>query len=409
MELDVAALPVGSQVVCVARQAIYDAHRRVRAQELLFRPDPRAVVAGEGAAFDDDVATARVISAVTTEFDPRDLAGDVPLFVNLPRRFLTLELPVPLDPAQVVLEVLERVEPDEAVVRGIEALRAVGFRIAIDDVVPGDRRAGLLPLADFAKVDLRDVPPGGLPAMVDWLRAGAGRPVELVAERIETEQDLADAVAAGFDLFQGYHLRRPSVVARTSLHHSATTALRLLAQLADPRVSFPQITELVSADPALALKALRACNSVAGARHGVRTLHQALVMLGRERLSAMLVLELVGSSGHADDDLAVRCLARTAAAELLAPEDPRAAATEQVVRLVSELLGEDRTVVEGWFAWSTPEADVTAACDALDAYLRAEEADEVPDIAPPHTALRVSTAYLAGVRRARSVLGALGD
>ncbi|WP_129339863.1 EAL and HDOD domain-containing protein [Cellulomonas endophytica] len=398
----VAALPSAAQVVCVAVQPLYDRAGRVAAQELLFRPAPGALTAGEG--FDDDMATARVLSAVTTEFDPHVLAGDAPLFVNLPRRFLTGELPVPLDPENTVLEVLERVEPDEDVRAGIEALRDEGFRIALDDVVPGDRRAVLLPLADVVKVDLRDCPPEGLPAMVAWLRMSCGRPVQLVAERIETAEDLALATAAGFDLFQGYHLRRPSVVERSSLSHSSTTALRLLAQLADPSAGWARIADLVAADPAISLKVLRACNSAAGARRRVRTLHQAVVLLGHARLRSMLVLELVAGTGHGDDDLALRCLARVTAAERLVPQDARTAATEEVVRLVSELLGQTREQVEEVFGHGEPGPDVRAACDALDAYLVAEGGEAPVPADPRFTALGVSSAYLAALAHAHELL-----
>ncbi len=394
------------QTVVVARQPIHDASGAVVAHELLFRPSSDALAADEGAEFDDDAATAAVLAAMISEFDLREVAGAGQIFVNLPRSFVVGERPMPLQPPGVVLEVLERVEPDEAVREGLLALRAAGFEIALDDMVLDDPRLSLLDLCDVAKVDLRDAPGAALEQFARRLRAA--RPgVRLVAERIETEADLHRAMLAGFDLFQGYLLNRPVVLRRESLAVNAPVAAQLLAMLARPGCSTADLVALVEADPAIAVKVLRAVSSVVATGHRVSDLRQAVALLGHERLHSMLVLEVVAGLRHYDPELPVLAVARTRAAARMVPERPLVAATEALVRLSAEMLGMSPQDADEWLRRPPLTPDVAAATQALSAYLDAADRGEVASVPAPHTPLTVSMAWFAGLQEARRLVAVL--
>ncbi|WP_263120072.1 EAL domain-containing protein [Cellulomonas sp. RIT-PI-Y] len=390
--------------VCVARQGIHDVLGRTIGHELLFRPSATAETSGLGGVEtpDDNRATASVIAATLTAFGVDDLAGHGDLFVNVPRSFLVDELPVALDPHRVVLEVLEHVPPDEQVQAGIAALRDRGFGIALDDMVPDDPRWVLLPLADYVKVDM-SVLGEDLAAFAAQLHEAAPL-AALVAERVETEDDLRAAQDAGFPLFQGYYFRRPTVFTRPALAHHAVVAGRLLVQLGDPQVSYRRLARLTAADPAIALKVFRIVNSVSGAGRTVRHLHQALVLLGRERLRAMLVLEVLATAGHHDDEIPLAALARTRAAEILAPHDALEASTEALVRMMSDLLSVPVAELDPQLRRRAPSVAVLQACDVLDDYLDAMGSARSPLIPPPFTGLQVSMVYLTALREARALL-----
>ncbi|HEY0188842.1 MAG TPA: EAL domain-containing protein [Cellulomonas sp.] len=395
-------LPSATHEVCVARQGIYDVLSRPIGHELLFRASADAEESGVRPGVDDNRATATVIAATLTEFGVEDLAGNGDLFVNVPRSFIVDELPVALDPHRVVLEVLEHVPADEQVVAGLDRLRLLGFGIALDDFVPGDARWTLLQQCDYVKVDMTDLG-DGLAAFAAALRVAAPH-AALVAEHVEDEDAFLAAQDAGFDLFQGYHFRRPTVLTRPALAHHAMVAGRLLVQLGDPQVSYRRLARLTAADPAIALKVFRIVNSVSGAGRTVRNLHQALVLLGRERFRAMLVLEVLATAGHHDDEIPLMALARTRAAEILAPQDPLEASTEALVRIVSGLLDVPVADLDPELHRSRPSHRVVAACDVLDAYLDAITTETVPSIHEPFSALHVSLVYLSALREARALL-----
>ncbi|MCG2798543.1 MAG: EAL domain-containing protein [Cellulomonas sp.] len=393
--------------VAVARQRIEDVSGRAIGHELLFRPTATAAGSGEGGAgFDDDAATAGVLAVVTTHLDLADIAGDGLLFINLPRSFVIGSLPLPLPPGRVVLELLERVEVDDQVRAGVERLRGDGYLIALDDVVLDDPRLALAELADFVKVDLAAVPGPALTAVVDQLRARAPQ-VRFIAERIETEDDRSRALAAGFTLLQGYLLSRPAVVSRDILAQHAPTAARLLSRLAAPGTSMADLAEVAATDPAIAARVLRAVNNVSGVRLAVANLPRALTLLGRERLHQLLVLDLVAGFGHQDDELPVRAVARTRAAQLLCPAVPEAAATEALVRLCAHLMAADPPEVAAWLGLPLPEPAVASACDALDTYLEVCDRDlPLPDLGA-YAALDVSMAWFTGLVEGRELVDRL--
>ncbi len=156
------------------------------------------------------------------------------LFLNvLPVTFLRADHPAflkavvedaGLSPANIVLEVLESQEADVAALsRAASRYREQGFRIAIDDFGAGhsnlDRLLRIQP--DIVKLDgelvrarCRSTARPLLPNLVSLLHDVG---MLVVVEGIETEDDLAIAVASNADIAQGYLLGRPNQSARVSV------------------------------------------------------------------------------------------------------------------------------------------------------------------------------------------------
>lgn len=199
-----------AQAPTMALQPIVDAIGREIGVELLFRRPPATSAPVLSSEADREFATTTVVDLLD---EHRTLGGAETglLFVNASRAFLVGDQPLPSPSDRVVVEVLEGVTVDAAVVAGVLDLRARGYKIAIDDWEGGDDRAALLPFADFVKVDLEAVTAsclGGIVALARRLCPG----VTVVVERIETEDDRQAALDAGADLFQGYLLAAPDLV-----------------------------------------------------------------------------------------------------------------------------------------------------------------------------------------------------
>jgi EAL and modified HD-GYP domain-containing signal transduction protein len=281
--------------VHVGRQAVFDRAGAVLGYELLFRVDAEAVDATERGAY----ATSQVLITAFTEIGIGRIAGDRRCFVNLTREFIVGELPLPFDAEQVVLEVLETVTPDDEVVAGLDRLAAAGFAIALDDFAPGQGRERLLPLASYVKIDVLGADPDEVARTVRTCR---GYPdARLVAERLETAADLRAAVELGFDYFQGYALRRPEVVSTVAIAPSRLSRVDLLSMLVGPDVPLRSAVSLVTADPALSLRMLAAANADAlGLPVTVSSIHEAVLLLGVERLRDWAALMLVSDQSDRD-------------------------------------------------------------------------------------------------------------
>ncbi len=328
-----------TRAVHVGRQPIYDVHGTLVGYELLFRGDADAREATSRGAY----ATSQVLVTACTEFGLERLTGNRLAFVNLTREFLVGDLPLPFEPHQAVLEVLETVAVDDEVIRGVDRLAGQGYRFALDDFLPGTSAHRLIERADIVKVDTLGVSAGDLGALVRSLRV---RPDQrLLAERVETPDNVAVARELGFSLFQGYALGRPEVVSARRLSASRLGALRLLGLLANPASSMSEVNALISADPALCYRLLTTANSAANVTsRRVTSVAQAAVLIGSDRLREWLTLimlaDLAGDEERAASVLIqARFCYEIAARSGLAPDS---AFTVGLLDAMCDLTGESR-------------------------------------------------------------------
>jgi EAL and modified HD-GYP domain-containing signal transduction protein len=326
----------GTQLVHVGRQPIFDLSGDVVAYELLFRGSMDAVAAGR----QDTYATRSVLINAFTEFGIREVAGDKLCFINLTREFLTGELALPFSPGQVVLEVLETVEIDDTVVAGVTALSEAGYQIALDDFVWGSGHEALFGLATYVKLDLLDGDLSNLDEIVTACRQYPN--IKIVAERLETEEQLAIAERYGMELRQGYALSHPQVLTVASLSPSRLRRLELISALSAADPELERIVEIIASDPALSLRVLRASNSAAaGHANRVSSVRQAVVMVGLPHIRQWAILMMFddmggGAAEHMLEVLTRARLCENIAGSLGAPPD--AAFMAGVISGVAHLL-----------------------------------------------------------------------
>ncbi|MBL7257252.1 HDOD domain-containing protein [Actinoplanes sp. LDG1-01] len=388
----------------VGRQPIFDVHGDVVAYELLFRGSMEAVAAGR----QDTYATSTVMINAFTEFGIGEVAGDRFCFINLTREFLSGELPLPFGPDQVVLEVLETVEMDDDVVAGITRLAEAGYRIALDDFVWGAGQERLFGLASYVKLDLLD---GDLEHLDEVVAAVRRFPnIQLVAERLETDEQVALADRYGMELRQGYALSRPQVLTVASLSPSRLRRLELVNALSAPDADMPRIVSIIASDPALSLRVLRASNSVAaGHANRVSSVRQAVVMVGLKHIRQWAMLMVLDDVGGATEEHMLGVLTRARLCENVAQwfgATPDAAFMAGVITGVASILGIPPAAMTEQFplapavaaALTTGSGRLGQVLRAVDSYERGELGTF--DLAPQYMdAVRWSTRALDASNR----------
>jgi c-di-GMP-related signal transduction protein len=338
-------------LVHVGRQPILDREGRLYGYELLFRGAANSVVSGVAGPGDEaDAATTATILSAFAEFGGQLLGGGLG-FVNLTRAFIVGDLPVPFEPEAAVLELLETVEIDEAVIAGARQRAAEGYLLALDDFVWTPEAAPLLELAEIVKLDVLEPSWDEVLETVERCRPYQ---VRFLAERVEDAAMLEQASQAGFELFQGYHLGRPQTLTMESLGPGQAVALQLLSRLADPATTAREVEQILRTDPALTVRLLKIANAASsGLTRRLSSIRDAVVLVGMAKLRAWMMLIAISDSGPRNAHRISGALVRARTCELVAHTisplaRPEAAFTLGLLHGFSEAVGIDpQELVDG--------------------------------------------------------------
>lgn len=298
--------------IFVGRQPIFNRKQQVIAYELLYR-------AGNGNfadIIDGDRATTEVIINSVLDIGLDSIVGKRTAFFNLTGSFIRGDHPLPLDNKQVVLEILEDIEPDAHVIKGMQQLADKNYIIALDDFVFSEKFIPLLEIAHIVKLEVMGRSKEELQQRVTQLKP---HKVKLLAEKVETHQEYELCKELGFDYFQGYFLCKPHVVEGRSLPANRLVVLNLLAKLQDPDADIEELEQLIVQDVSLTYRLLRYINSAAFALgKEIESVHRALVLIGINTIKNWVSLLLMARIDDKPKELMRTALIRARMSELLA-------------------------------------------------------------------------------------------
>jgi EAL and modified HD-GYP domain-containing signal transduction protein len=329
-----------SKDVYVARQPIVNAAMKLYGYELLYRDGCE-----DRALFDDaDAATYHVVVRAVLDIGLDALVGVGAAFVNATEGFLSATGYGLLPPERTVVEILEDVVVDDEVKGLVAEATLAGYRFALDDYTGPSSQDDIAPLVAFVKVDVPLVTEAGsseLRSLVDHVR-GIAPQAQLIAEKVETLEEVQSCHGLGFDLFQGYFVGHPERRAGRQVPAGSQAALRLMAELERPDLSLGDLREALEGDPVLSYRLLRLVNAVTSApRHGITSVHHALVLLGLDevrRLATVLAMTTATAApGHLIEQLVVRAKMCQRMAEASAGPEQIDPATAFTAGLFSEL------------------------------------------------------------------------
>jgi c-di-GMP-related signal transduction protein len=272
----------------IARQPIFDKRLQVFAYELLFRSGPQNFFQPSRNA------STSVIADSATLFDLQALTGPARAFVNVDEFALKLDVPRLLPPDRIVVEILESVKPTEEIVTICRDLRSSGYVLALDDFTGDSKLSSLVELAQFLKVDFQLLDAEGRASVAE--KYGNGK-LSLLAEKVETAQDLAEARQLGYSYFQGYFFCKPSMIETREIPGDKLLQLELLNAVAATQLDCAKIEDLLKRQPSLLYRLLHYLNSLLlGLRTEIQSVGQGLSLLGenefRRWVSIFAVLDM---------------------------------------------------------------------------------------------------------------------
>ncbi|HVC69110.1 MAG TPA: HDOD domain-containing protein [Acidimicrobiales bacterium] len=303
----------------VGRQPIFDRDLTVQAYQLLFQ------------TLDTDTSDTSVGSVGSVGHrspehilgsgadNLADLVGTKRAFCNASRAIVTGETPILASPDRVVVEIRGGLIDGETDLAGCRRLKDSGYTIAVDDVHDTEFFDQLLEMASVVKIDAEAVERERLPQLLADCRRFK---VELIAENVDTPAKLGRCESLGFDYFQGYLLSRSHATPGGPPSPGRLAGLRMSARLLDAECPIGEIEEIIRSDPAMTHQVLQLAGigAAGGMRRTVRTIRQALVLVGWRRLQSWVALLLLTDDGKASEEQIASVLMRARMSELLAKE-----------------------------------------------------------------------------------------
>ena len=300
--------------VFVARQAIFNRSKKVVAYELLFRDSPKNYFPDIA----EGQATARLIMENQLNLGTRHITSGKKALINIGPESLKLDLCAFLPCQDVVIELLETIEPTDDNYELCRGLFHSNYKLALDDFVYKPQWERFLKLVKLIKFDIAITPLSEIQPIVTKLQAH--KQIKILAEKIETQEDYELAFDMGFDYFQGYFFAKPTMIKQNDIDYNYGLVVAIYAEIMKQSPDIKTIASLFELDAALAYKLLRLINSgVFPIQSQISSLKQALVYLGHERLKKFVSLIVTAhTAGKKPAELMQVCVVRARFCELVA-------------------------------------------------------------------------------------------
>ena len=299
----------------VARQPIFDRHKRVFGYELLFRSGfENCCPPTDGTA-----ASQHVVHTAWIELGLSALVGAKLPFVNFTRDLLLSGIADTLPADSLVIEVLEDIEPDPDVLDACRELKQNGYMLALDDFIYRPGMDPLIALADIVKIRMGET---DLEEQRNHVRRVASDGPKLLAEKVETSQDFDRAVDLGFGYFQGWFFCRPEIVVTRTLTGSRLTYLKLIQAISRKELRLAEIEQIIRSDVSITHRFMKYLRTASfGFRSPVNDVHHALVLLGEKETRRWVSLVALGAlSQNKPPELIINAAVRGRFCEALASE-----------------------------------------------------------------------------------------
>lgn len=300
--------------IFLARQPIYDRKLELAGYELLYRDD----TSDRARFLDGSRASSSVIINAFISLGLENIVGSQPAYIKLSEDFFDQDQLLPMSPEQVVLELDASRLPSKHVMHNLNALASQGYRIALDHFTYRAELSPLLELASMAKLDLNTFGYAGITEQIVRCRRYN---LDLLAEKVETHEDMAFCRDLGFDYFQGYFFCKPQLMQGRADPANRAVVMQLLSQLQDPDTGIEDLERIIVQDVALTYKLLRYLNCATYAlRREIESVRDALILIGTNAVKKWAVLLLMSS--YADNkprELIGLSMQRARMCELLAP------------------------------------------------------------------------------------------
>lgn len=302
--------------VYVARQAIFDVNKEVVAYELLFRNSKNI---NKFIAIENSNPTLDVIRNSFSIIGLDKVTGGKLAFINFDETLIKSGVIEAFTKDCIVVEVLETVKPDKAIIECCKNLKAKGYIIALDDFEYNEEFDELIKYIDIIKVDFIITKGKERKEIMHRIK---NKNIKFLAEKVETEEEYKEAVGYGYSYFQGYFFCKPVIISGKDISGYKFTYMNLIKELDKENINIKNIENLIKNDVSLSYKLLKAANSAHySMKRKITSIADAIMIIGLKELKKWIFLMTLENMGENNiDELVKMSLLRATFGELLSNE-----------------------------------------------------------------------------------------
>jgi len=265
----------------VSKQPVFNPQGATDAYELLYYfPDYEAV--------DDSITKADVDGLKRYFLDNSDVIVDRKIvYIRFTSKFLDENLHELFNKDKLIIEVTTAMLADPKVLQKCIQLKRLGYNIAFSGILYSDKNIEIFNFSDVIRFDIN--------SNIDEINLTVKKCHEkgklVIVDNVETQDQFEFAREIGADYIIGGFFAKPVLETKRSGGPMIKTFLQILALLYSPEPNIEYISAIISTDPVLTIKLLKVINQLCADRGStVSTVHQALVLLGLDRLKEWIYL-----------------------------------------------------------------------------------------------------------------------
>ncbi len=304
-------------VLLVARQPILDKRQNIFAYELLYRNDNKTT------SFNQEVSNLRASTGVILELfesGAERITENKRAFVNFDEELLMSDVFEIVKPDKMVIEVLENVKVDEALVQRLFDLKNKGYTIALDDFFHSSEDYELIDVCDIIKYDFLNT---DIKKIIIDSNIAIKKGKTILAEKVETKEEFELAKKIGFTLFQGYFFEKPKIASSSNDKVRPIQYTSVISELNKEEPSFDRLTDIIEKDLNLSYRLMRMM-SLRNLEINRENIKKSLTYMGLKGIERWINIVLVQTLGkNCPRELVKISLIRASFAEKIALNVPK--------------------------------------------------------------------------------------
>ncbi len=296
----------------VVRRPVFNKALEVVAYELVLGSGPVTDIAVADRSED---GTRRL--PVNSAFEVDLAIGDgKPVQISVSSSAIENGISAALTPDQAMLIIGHGFEASDSTVATLESLRALGFRIVLDDLPANPQLHHLVRLAHGVKINVEHATAATVSKQIAVLKSAS---VQLVADGVASYDELRKATRLGFTHFQGSFLSRPDGFRKTRAPAGQLASLQLITLLQNPDANISDIAEVIRRDVNLSYRILRVVNSAQySLPRPLGSIEEAVMLVGTRQIVSWVGMMSLSGLNNKPSELTRAAMVRARTCERLA-------------------------------------------------------------------------------------------